>query len=271
MAGNEEAFRVALEREAAAWAVPCEPAQTEVIARYASLLLTWTARINLTGAVSLEDLASEHLPDSFALASRLSEAGSLQAIDVGSGGGLPALPLAVLCPSLGLRLLEPIAKKAAFLRTAIREFGLGERITVDTRRAQTLVPGSFDVALSRATLPPRSWVPLARDLIRPGGRAFLLASGSADWSSPPRADHMHGTMGIPPGPALAGRAREVPLGLPEHLEGIRRGFRFRPSRSDAPSSSGRRSASGGSRRVPAGGPGLRPPGGAVFHVERFQV
>jgi 16S rRNA (guanine527-N7)-methyltransferase len=185
MAGNEEAFRVALEREAASWAVPCEPAQMETIAAYASLLLMWTARINLTGAVSLEDLASEHLPDSFALASRLSDAGTLQAIDVGSGGGLPALPLAILCPNLSLRLLEPIAKKAAFLRTAIREFGLSGRISVDTRRAQTLVPGSFDVALSRAALPPRSWLPLARDLVRPGGRAFLLASASADWSTLP--------------------------------------------------------------------------------------
>jgi 16S rRNA (guanine527-N7)-methyltransferase len=185
MAGQQEGFRVALEREAASWAVPCDQAQLEAIAGYASLLLTWTARINLTGAVSLEDLASEHLPDSFALASRLADAGTLQAVDVGSGGGLPALPLAILCPSLSLRLLEPIAKKAAFLRTAIREFGLGERITVDTRRAQTLVPGSFDVALSRATLPPRSWLSLAQDLVRPGGRSFLLASASADWSALP--------------------------------------------------------------------------------------
>jgi 16S rRNA (guanine527-N7)-methyltransferase len=185
MAGNEGVFQAALEREATAWSVPCEPAQREAIVRYASLLLTWTARINLTGAVSLEDLAAEHLPDSFALASRLADAGAPGAIDVGSGGGLPALPLSILCPHLTLRLLEPIAKKAAFLRTAIRELGLADRLTVDTRRAQSLVPSTFDVALSRATLPPRSWLPLATDLVRPGGRVFLLAGAAADWSSPP--------------------------------------------------------------------------------------
>jgi 16S rRNA (guanine527-N7)-methyltransferase len=184
-ASDGEAFRAALSRHAASWSVPCEPAQAEAITIFASLLLTWTARINLTGAVSLEELASDHLPDSFALASRLSDAVTVQALDVGSGGGLPALPLAVLCPNLSLRLLEPIAKKAAFLRTAVRELGLGERVTVDTRRAQTLVPGAFDVALSRATLPPRSWLPLAAELVRPGGRVFLLASGSADWTAPP--------------------------------------------------------------------------------------
>jgi 16S rRNA (guanine527-N7)-methyltransferase len=185
MVGNEEAFREALGRQAVGWSVPCEPGQLESITRYAALLLTWTARINLTGAVSLEDLSDAHLPDSFALASRLGDAGTVRAIDVGSGGGLPGLPLAILCPNLILRLVEPIAKKAAFLRTAARELGFGARVSIDTHRAQTLVPASFDVALSRATLPPRAWLPLAVDLVRPGGRVFLLASARADWTSLP--------------------------------------------------------------------------------------
>jgi 16S rRNA (guanine527-N7)-methyltransferase len=185
MEGNEAAFREAMARTAAAWSVGCDAAQAEALTRFASLLMTWTARINLTGAVSLQELATEHLPDSFALASRLADAGSLQAVDVGSGGGLPAIPLAVLCPSLALRLLEPIAKKAAFLRTAVRELGLGGRVTVDTRRAQTLLPGGFDVALSRATLPPKAWLALAADLVHPGGRVFLLASAAGDWSTLP--------------------------------------------------------------------------------------
>jgi 16S rRNA (guanine527-N7)-methyltransferase len=185
MAGNEVAFREALAKEAMAWSVSCEPAQRDAIARYASLLLTWTARINLTGAVSLENLAAEHLPDSFALASRLSDAGALSTIDVGSGGGLPALPLAILCPNLSIRLLEPIAKKAAFLRTAVRELELGARVKVETKRAQTVAPATFDVALSRATLPPRAWLPLAAELVRPGGRVFLLAA--ADEAPPPPA------------------------------------------------------------------------------------
>jgi 16S rRNA (guanine527-N7)-methyltransferase len=185
MAGNEAAFREALGREAAAWSVPCEPVQREAIARYAALLLTWTARINLTGAVSLENLAAEHLPDSFALASRLSDAGALSTIDVGSGGGLPALPLAILCPNLSFQLLEPIAKKAAFLRTAVRELGLVARVAVETKRAQVVAPATFDVALSRATLPPRTWLPLAAELVRPGGRVFLLTAAGEIPSPPP--------------------------------------------------------------------------------------
>lgn len=185
MAAVSDDFRAALGREAVTWSVPCEAPQLDAITRFATLLMTWTARINLTGAVSLEDLANEHLPDSFALASRLNDAGGIQALDVGSGGGLPALPLAILCPNLSVRLLEPIAKKAAFLRTAVRELSLGQRVTVDTQRAQALVPATFDVALSRATFPPKSWLPLASELVRPGGRVFLLTSSATEWTPAP--------------------------------------------------------------------------------------
>jgi 16S rRNA (guanine527-N7)-methyltransferase len=179
MAANAEAFRAALERNAQTFSIACDQSQAEAIHRYASLLLVWTARINLTGAVSLDNLAAEHLPDSFALAARIGSA-SIMGIDIGSGGGLPAVPLALLCPSLTLHLVEPIAKKAAFLRTAVRELGVGTRVTVDTRRVQALLPAAFDVALSRATFPPPVWVPLAVELVKPGGRVFVLASAGFD-------------------------------------------------------------------------------------------
>jgi 16S rRNA (guanine527-N7)-methyltransferase len=184
MASDAEAFRGALGRCAQTFSVPWDRAQAEAIHRYAALLLTWTARINLTGAVSLADLAAEHLPDSFVLASRIGMEGS-SGIDVGSGGGLPALPLSVLCPSLKLHLLEPIAKKAAFLRTAVRELGLGDRVAVETRRVQAVVPAAFDLAMSRATFPPPIWTPIAVELIKPGGRVFVLASTGPD--DPPLA------------------------------------------------------------------------------------
>lgn len=177
-------LEAALTRSAASWSIPLGSAESEAIATYASLLLTWTARINLTGAVSLDDLAAEHLPDSFVLASRLTPqdvgTDTARVIDVGSGGGLPALPLAILCPHLHIQLVEPIAKKAAFLRTAIRELKLGERLTVLGKRAETLVPANFDVAISRATLPPPAWMALGAQLVRPGGRVFVLASSRAE-------------------------------------------------------------------------------------------
>jgi 16S rRNA (guanine527-N7)-methyltransferase len=186
MSGMEvEAFREALERQAATWSVACGPTELDALVRHATLLMTWNARINLTGATSLEDLVAQHLPDSFALASRLPPDGPASAIDVGSGGGLPALPLAVLRPLLKLRLIEPIAKKAAFLRTAVRELSLRERVTVVNARAEKAGSSTFDVAISRATLPPAEWMALGGHLVAPGGHVFVLASEGSEPGPPP--------------------------------------------------------------------------------------
>src|SRR5262245_10579524 len=107
------------------------PAASPELDRYLALLLQWNAQINLTAARTREALMRDHVPDALAL-SELIEAGSL--VDVGSGAGLPALPLALLRPALRIRLVEPRAKKAAFLRTAVRELGLSARVSVDARR-----------------------------------------------------------------------------------------------------------------------------------------
>jgi 16S rRNA (guanine527-N7)-methyltransferase len=181
MAGAEaEAFREALERQGAALGAPCGPEEREALFAYATLLMTWNARINLTGATSLGDVAEEHLPDAFALAARFPGPEPLTVIDVGSGGGLPALPLAVLRPALTFRLLEPTAKKAAFLRTAVRELGLRERVKVETARAETVAPALADIATSRATFPPAEWIVAGAQLVRPGGHVFVFTTPDAE-------------------------------------------------------------------------------------------
>ena len=100
---------------------------------------------------------------------------------MGSGGGLPALPLALLRPALDVELSEPVAKKGAFLRTAIRELGLAGRVRLDPRRGEVLAAegAPFDVAVSRATFAPVAWLALGRRLVRPGGRIFALTTPRA--------------------------------------------------------------------------------------------
>jgi 16S rRNA (guanine(527)-N(7))-methyltransferase RsmG len=156
----------------------------DALSAYAQLLLRWNARINLTAARSIDVLISEHYPDAFALARRLD--GAARLIDVGSGGGLPAIPLALLRPALTVALVEPIAKKAAFLRTAARELGVGDRVSVHGTRGEKIAdaivadPGrAFDVAISRATLAPEKWLALGLRLVRPGGHVFVLTTPDA--------------------------------------------------------------------------------------------
>jgi 16S rRNA (guanine527-N7)-methyltransferase len=174
MPGTEDAV-AELRALSARWRVGCDAIQTTALLGYAELLIRWNQRINLTGARSVAAVVTEHYPDAFALARRLDRPARL--VDVGSGGGLPAIPLALLRPELTIRLCEPIAKKGAFLRTAIRELQLAERVSLGSGRGEDLAdkaPGSFDGATSRATFEPGAWLALGRRLVRPGGRVFVL-------------------------------------------------------------------------------------------------
>ncbi len=171
-ATTETDARVELERLADVWRVELPGDQAARLLRFADLLMTWNARINLTGARTASGLVAEHFPDAFALASVLG--GPADVVDVGSGGGLPAIPLALLRPTLRLTLVEPLAKKAAFLKTAVRDLGLAGRAQVLVARVDDLAPASYDVAVSRATFAPPVWVAVARRLVRASGRIFVL-------------------------------------------------------------------------------------------------
>jgi 16S rRNA (guanine527-N7)-methyltransferase len=196
---------------AAEHAVSLEDGQARSLLAYGELLLAWSARINLTGARSIAALIDAHLPDAFALARALPGPATL--VDVGSGGGLPAIPLALLRPALTVDLCEPIAKKVAFLRTAVRELGLAGRLQLHAVRAEALAhayPERFDAAVSRATWPPADWLAFAPRLVSAGGRVFALTTpgGAADASTPGDLRH----------PYLAGERvlieRRVPRGTP---------------------------------------------------------
>jgi 16S rRNA (guanine527-N7)-methyltransferase len=145
------------------------------VQRFFELLLTWNARINLTGARSLIELVEEHLPDSLALDRLVPNAARL--VDVGSGGGLPALPLALLRPDVTLTLVEPRAKRVAFLRTALMDLGLAAAVV--SGRVESLPHKDYDVASSRATFPPEEWLAVGRDLVGPSGTVVLFLSAPA--------------------------------------------------------------------------------------------
>jgi 16S rRNA (guanine527-N7)-methyltransferase len=136
------------------------------------LLLEWNRRINLTGAKSIAELEDEHLIDSVALA-YLIPAGA-RVVDVGSGGGLPAIPFSIVRPDCNVTLVEPRAKRVAFLHTAARVLG-GSRLKVVNGRDEDLLACTFDVAVSRATYPPKEWLEQGRRLVVAGGEVIVLS------------------------------------------------------------------------------------------------
>jgi len=151
-------------------------AQWQALDAFWSLLLLWNARINLTGARSIEELVGEHFPDSLAMA-RLVPPGA-RVLDVGSGGGLPAIPFGLVRPDVRLTLVEPRAKRGAFLRTAVRETGLvGAEVLVE--RVEGIAPRPADLASSRATFAPGEWLERARGLA-PRALVFCVRRGDAE-------------------------------------------------------------------------------------------
>jgi 16S rRNA (guanine527-N7)-methyltransferase len=166
-----------LQRLAEEWQVPLSPGSMAALLSYGRLLLQWNERINLTGAKSLAELIDDHFPDAFAIAKHIG--GKATVVDVGSGGGLPALPLALTAPQISVLLVEPIRKKVAFLRTAIRASGLSDRVSLVAERWESALPGDpvpADVAISRATFHPEEWLKRGWSLVRPGGRVLVLSA-----------------------------------------------------------------------------------------------
>ena len=118
------------------------------------LVVAWSDRVDLTAARDPDTLVDLLVADAAVLATT-HLTGSV--IDVGSGVGAPAIPLAILLPALTLTLVEPRDRRAAFLRTSIGTLGRPE-IQLLRARSMEVQTEIAQVAMSRATLPPPLWL-----------------------------------------------------------------------------------------------------------------
>ncbi len=142
---------------------------------YLALLDKWNRVYNLTAVRDAERMVSHHLLDSLAAVPYF-QGGcpDLAVLDVGSGGGLPGIPLAIARPELQVTLLDSIAKKTAFLLQAKAELGLAN-LNVVTSRVEDYRPAAgFDVITSRAFSDLKEFVTLTRHLLKPGGRWLAM-------------------------------------------------------------------------------------------------
>jgi 16S rRNA (guanine527-N7)-methyltransferase len=144
-----------------------DEAVVERLNAYAALALQWNRHINITGARSTEDFARDHIADCWHVVSYV-PAEARRAVDVGAGAGLPGLVVAIARPELEVDLVEPVQKKHAFLRTAVRQLGVANARTWPTR-VEDHSARDYDVAMSRATWPIDEWLSRGLGLIRPGG------------------------------------------------------------------------------------------------------
>jgi 16S rRNA (guanine527-N7)-methyltransferase len=134
---------------------------TSGLARLLDLVAIWNRRLDLTAARNADEAVDLFVADAVVLAER-AQAGE-RWVDVGSGAGAPGIALALLAPELSLTLIEPRQKRVAFLRTALGVLGRDD-LTVERKRVEELPSKRWDVAVSRATLPPAQWVVEGRRL-----------------------------------------------------------------------------------------------------------
>jgi 16S rRNA (guanine527-N7)-methyltransferase len=133
---------------------------------FAELVAAWNERIDLTAARDPDELVDLLFADAAAILrdrmkpSEASAGGSPDRerwLDVGSGVGAPGVAIALLQPDLEMTLVEPRAKRVAFLRTLLHRIERPD-VAVERSRSETLAELSCDVAVSRATLPPAEWL-----------------------------------------------------------------------------------------------------------------
>jgi 16S rRNA (guanine527-N7)-methyltransferase len=141
------------------------------------LLSRWNRKINLT-ALDEPDAAIDRLLLEPVIAARHLPTSAKSLMDVGSGGGSPAIPLRLAAPRLALTMVEVKARKSAFLREAIRHLGLANA-TVETSRYEELLARpelheSFDVLSLRAVRVESEALTNLQAFVRPGGTLFLF-------------------------------------------------------------------------------------------------
>ena len=145
-----------------------DSAQQKLLA-FRDLLLKWNKTYNLTALRDPAQAISHHLLDSLAILPQL-DVGNL--LDVGSGGGLPGIPLAIARPELQVCMVDTVQKKTTFLQQAVIELGL-KNVTVNHARVEEM-QGQYAQITSRAFAELGLFVSLTRHLLAPNGRWLAM-------------------------------------------------------------------------------------------------
>lgn len=184
---------------AGSFGIEFEPGDAEKLGLYLAMLMRANESFNLTAVKDQAEAWTRHIFDSLTLLpvlAELPENGLV--IDVGSGGGLPGLPLAICSPQLRFTLLEATGKKAEFLRRAVEQLGLtnvriaqeraeraghdrGDKVsTGGTTARQGGLREAYDLAVARAVGPLATIAELTVPFVKVGGRAALIKGQKAD-------------------------------------------------------------------------------------------
>lgn len=165
--------------------VKLNSAQLQMFRRYASELLGWNQRINLTAITEPDEVEVKHFADSLSclLVINKQRRPGLRMIDVGTGAGFPGLPIKIACPDIHMTLLEATGKKVDFLRHVVETLGL-KGVTLVNERAESVGQDpqhreTYDWVLARAVAGMRTLGEYLLPMARVGGHVLAMKGESA--------------------------------------------------------------------------------------------
>lgn len=169
---SPEGLKPALTAVCAELRLEPSPAEIDRLLAYLALLQRWNATYNLTAVRDPQEMLVQHLADCLAVVAplrrQLGASAPRRVLDVGSGGGLPGIVLAVLEPAWSVTCVDTVGKKAAFIRQAAVELGL-RNLRAEHARVELLKALPFDLITSRAFASLADFVRLTHNLLAPGG------------------------------------------------------------------------------------------------------
>jgi 16S rRNA (guanine527-N7)-methyltransferase len=149
-------------------------AQRERLRAYLALLAKWNKTYNLTAIREPQRMVTHHLLDALAVVPHLPVTAGLRILDVGSGGGVPGIPLAIARPDAHVVMIDSNHKKAAFLTQAAIELAL-HNVEAHAVRVEEYSPAApFDVVISRAFSDLAAFATVAARHLAPHGKIFAM-------------------------------------------------------------------------------------------------
>lgn len=166
------------ELDAGLAALSLDTALADPLLAYLSLLDRWNRTYNLTAIRDPGEMVAKHLLDSLAMHPYVRDIATLA--DLGTGPGLPGIPLAIAIPSLQVTLVESNGKKARFLREAVRSLRLGNARVAESRAEALDEPDAYDAITARALATLPDILAVGGHLLRPDGRLLAMKGARPD-------------------------------------------------------------------------------------------
>ncbi len=166
-------LRQPLENGIAALGIDVPAQAPALLLQFIDLLITWNSAYNLSGITDPEEMLHRHVLDSLSI---LPAVRGKRVIDIGTGAGLPGIPLAVCLPGTGFHLLDSNGKKMRFLFQVKSQLRLGNVSLVHGRAEDCADDGPFDVVLSRAVASLEDLLAIGGHLLAPEGEMLAMKS-----------------------------------------------------------------------------------------------